>query len=245
MATEPEIQELRSQLMSANDPYEQLEASYELAKRGSLEGRDLFIQSLQNPDPEVRLEAAGLLGQIGPSWAIAPVGELLNDPKSYLRNEAIFALMNIGRAGVVPWLIKALADQDDERREDARVALATLLGDEIPISSGTDETGEQETGRVAMWWDSAKARFQSDLCYYNGRVSSLSEWIASLKNASPVHFDWVTQRLHWYTGVDFGTDPAETVAAKWALWWRDHSATYEVGCRYFYGHSVNGEEAIN
>jgi hypothetical protein len=179
-----------------------------------------------------------MLGQIGAIWALTPLGTLLEDNESYIRNEAIFALLGIGRPAVVSWLIKALRDEDEERREDARVALFQLLGNSVPTSEDFGKEDEDEAERVMQWWQKESTHFDPALCYYRGKPISLGDWITSLRTGSRAYLEWAAPRLHWWTGVDFGSTLSPEFAERWEQWWQQNNTLSQTGCRYFYGHVV-------
>jgi hypothetical protein len=239
IAQDGNLDELRAQLREP-DVWQQLEAAETIAQQGIFEGRTAILNALGNEDPEVRIRSVILAGHIGARWAIAPTAQLLRDEESSVRGEAIQALLNISRAAVVPWLIEALGDEEEERREDASVSLFQLIGDDVPIQAGIgDEDRDVESTRVREWWQSASAGYSPDLCYYRGRLLSLDEWIARLKSPSVAHQRWVLYRLLWWTGQDFGSDPSAKLARQWAAWWKTNSQRFQTGYRYFYGHLVD------
>jgi HEAT repeats len=238
MPQEEQVNMLRAQL-SDSDPKTQLEAAYILAQRGLMDGRTVFLQALQHEQPGVRLQAAVMLGNIGASWAITPLGELLADGESYVRNEVINALADIARAGVVPWLIKALQDDDEERREDARVCLVRVLGDAVPIMSDIEVEDKDEAARVAVWWKKESGYFFDSLCYYRGELISLGNWIGNLKNTFPEHIELLVHRLHIWTGLELGAPSSPDLYARWESWWKENSENFKTGHRYFYGHLIN------
>src|SRR5436190_3975354 len=132
MATEEELNVWRQEL-AAEDPYDRLAAAYRLAQQGVFEAPQVFLDALKDEDADVRLQAIARLGEVGPSWAVAPIGDLLYDDESQNRHEVAVALLNVSRASVAPWLIKALANDDADVREDGRAFLLLLLGDQVPI----------------------------------------------------------------------------------------------------------------
>ncbi len=225
------IQEYRAQLSSA-DASQRLKAAYALAQANDFSGRDVLLDGLRSKDPDVRLHAAELLGHIGPSWAVDPLGALLDDEESYVRNEVIFALMNIERALVVPWLIKALGDSDEE-----------LLGDSVPTASEIGEDDEDEGERVSAWWREESWQFSPLTCYYRGSVVDLGAWIASLRNSSAPEIEWIIKRLERWTGEHFGVANDRDLADRWSIWWQTHSSAFKPGQRYFYGWLVNGDDS--
>jgi HEAT repeat protein len=89
-----------------------------------------------DPDPEVRLEAAKALGQIGPTAreAVPSLAEALKDSEVALRRESALALglIGCGAGAAVSALAGALRDEDAVVRRRAAVA----LGEIGPIAKG-------------------------------------------------------------------------------------------------------------
>jgi hypothetical protein len=92
---------------------------------------------LDDPDPEVREEAARALGRIGSPDAVDALLRHLTDPFSAIRPAAARALGRIGDRRCVAPLVAALADRSEEMQEaccqalgrmGAREALGPLLG---------------------------------------------------------------------------------------------------------------------
>ncbi|HVO38706.1 MAG TPA: MFS transporter [Spirochaetia bacterium] len=102
---------------------------------GAIAVRDI-IRRLDDPDEEVREEAARALGRIGSAEAVEPLARHLRDRHSTIRVYAARALGRIGDPRAVPWLIEGLASSSEELveaccralgRMDARDALKPLL----------------------------------------------------------------------------------------------------------------------
>ncbi len=224
---------------SSPDARSRLRNAFYAAQHGRLK-RQTFLDALENEDPEVRLEAVQMLGQIGASWAIESLGERLDDEESYVRNEVIFALSSIGRPAVVPWLIKALRDEDEERVEDARVALIQVLGDPVaPILAQFGEGTGGEAVRAAEWWKSESWRYNDGTVYHRGEPASLAVWVATLRGASDAGLHAIAERLKCWTGQDFGSPSSPGFADRWEGWWGERGAEFQPGRRYFYGRPVD------
>ncbi len=232
--------ELRARLRG-RDPFGRLEAAVALARTGSDEGRDVLLRGLEHKDPMVRSRAAFLLGQIGPSWAIEPLATRLRDPVSAVRNEVVFALLGTRRAAAVPLLIRALEDPDPDRREDARVALVTLLGKPMAaVLAEMEEEVPDEAGQARAWWKANAARFPGDGAWDAGEPLSIERWIRELGKASPETVEILNDRLADWTGEDpaFGAEGQAAAAAAWRAWWRKHGSRFPAGRRYFWGRPV-------
>lgn len=231
------LESLREAL-TEQDVGNRLEAAFALAQHGIFEGKDVFLNALSDRQEWARLKAAEMLHQIGPSWAISQLGNLLNDEESYIRNQAIWALVGVGRPAVVPFLIQALQDPDEERREDGRAALVLLLGKEVPVVSGLEGETEEEFTRVYHWWRDRQAYYDEARCYYRGNPISLGQWIRMLDTSPQPTREWITDSLKWWTGLELGSASDPKLALVWEEWWSENSHLYEVGRRYFYGHVV-------
>ena len=88
----------------------------------------------EDPDPDVRAQAAHALGRIGhasPDVLETLVGALDDDGASLLREEALTALARLGAPArvAVPAIRARLADPHRLVREKARGALVALLDD--------------------------------------------------------------------------------------------------------------------
>jgi MFS family permease len=96
-----------------------------------------IVRRLDDPDTEVREEAAKALGRIGSADAVDALLRHLTDPFSAIRPAAARALGRIGEPRCVDPLVAALADRSEELQEaccqalgrmGAREALGPLLG---------------------------------------------------------------------------------------------------------------------
>lgn len=228
-----------------------LEAALTLAKHGDMSGRDVLLDGFQDNQEGARGLAGYYAGRIGALWAIQPLAAMLaNDPHSNNRNVAIYALQDIGRAEVIPHLIKALGDEDAERREDARTALFRLLGDQVlPVLANPDDlindvTGEverdaEEVQRVSHWWQSVAGKFQPGTAYRYGFPESPGILIAQMKAQKALPVDELLTRLEDWTGENFGSEPIAEVITRWESWWRENADKYEPGRKYFHGRRVD------
>lgn len=239
MKTKPEqIADFRNR-MTHGSIKNRLKAAYELAKNGLLEGQDLFLNALDDEDEDVRSEAAEMLGNIGASWAIDPLGKLVHDEESEVCNVAIFALLETCQIAAVDWLIEALKNEEDERREDARVALAALLGDSATSTMNLLLSSEDEARNVLSWWQKNKNRYAMFDCYAWGKPVDLEQWIEMLESAPLEQASWLAQRLIIWTGNNIDEKNPREAVIDWRKWWKDHKSHFEKGKRYFYGHLMN------
>ncbi len=87
-----------------------------------------LIRRLQSADPRARLNAATVLGRMGPrALEAAPaLVAALRDDNVHLRKMAALALGDLGAVEAVPPLIEALRDPDAAVRRRAAVALGEL-----------------------------------------------------------------------------------------------------------------------
>jgi MFS family permease len=103
-----------------------------------------IIRRLDDPDSEVREEAARALGRIGSVEAVEPLIRHLKDRHSTIRTYAARSLGRIGDARAVPWLIEGLRSPSEDLTEaccqalgrmgarEALKPLLHLLGEERP-----------------------------------------------------------------------------------------------------------------
>jgi hypothetical protein len=213
------------------------------AQTGDFSGWVAVQEALASPIVELRTEAAGVCERIGFSAAVEPLSRMAtSDPDTDARNQAIYALVAVGRTAAVPPLIAVLDDPDYERRQDSRTALYRVLGRDV-FSVLADEDGgpdpdSEESGRVTKWWQSRKNRYQADRVYAFGELASPAVFIEEIKKVPVPLPDAHLNALRDWTGQDFGQTPLRKVIHKWEKWWAEHRDRYEPGRRYFYGHSV-------
>jgi hypothetical protein len=213
------------------------------AQTGDFSGWDTIREALESPDTEVRTAAAGACERIGFSAAVELLSRMAtSDRDTDARNQAIYALVAVGKPAVVPVLIAVLEDEEHERRQDSRTALYRVLGKDV-FSVLADEDGgpdpdPEESGRVTRWWQSRKDRYQADRVYAFGELASPAVFIEEVKKVPVPLPDAHLNALRDWTGQDFGQTPIRKVIQKWEKWWAEHRDRYEPGRRYFYGHSV-------
>jgi hypothetical protein len=212
------------------------------AKSGDFSGVSTILGGLSDGNQDVRLRSAYVAGRIGLPQAIEPLSVMaLRDRVSDNRNQAIFALVAIGRPAAVPTLIGALHDEEVERRMDARIGLYRMLGPDVfapLVEEDADEGPDQaEIDRVTAWWDARAAQFDAGKVYAFGVLATPEVFIlqASAATATP---DAYFHALTDWTGQDFGERPATAVLRKWMAWWSAHEREYEPGRRYFFGRLV-------
>jgi len=87
-----------------------------------------ILGRLDDPDHEVREEAARALGRIGSPDAVEALLERLGDPHSAIRPQAARALGQIGDPRAVPTLVEGLASRSEEVQEACAQALGAIGG---------------------------------------------------------------------------------------------------------------------
>jgi HEAT repeat protein len=92
---------------------------------GAIAVRDI-IRRLDDPDAEVREEAARALGRIGSADAVEPLIRHLRERTSTIRAYAARSLGRIGDARAVPWLIEELVSPSEELAEACCQALGRM-----------------------------------------------------------------------------------------------------------------------
>ena len=105
------------------------------------------IKRLDDPDPEVRQEAARALGRIGSHEAVDALIQRLRDPNSTIRPDAARALGQIGSPAAVPALIEALSSGSVELEEACAQALGAI-GDRAARTRLRRLLQEKRTERV-------------------------------------------------------------------------------------------------
>ncbi|MEW5815188.1 MAG: MFS transporter [Spirochaetota bacterium] len=88
------------------------------------------LSRLDDPDIEVREEAARALGRIRSPEAVEALIEKLKDPASTIRAPAARALGRIGDKRALPYLMEGLASKSEELQESCAEALGKIGGDE-------------------------------------------------------------------------------------------------------------------
>jgi HEAT repeat protein len=89
---------------------------------------DQLIKELASPDPLVRSQAAGMLGQMRSEKAIGPLMKALKDSHVWVRHGAAWALGEIRSRKAVDALKEALNDPDETTRGKAGEALGKIQG---------------------------------------------------------------------------------------------------------------------
>jgi HEAT repeat protein len=87
---------------------------------------DLVEIMKDDPDPDLRVEAARALGDIGDARASIPLYEAMESPFPPVREQAVIALMAIGDEGVVEYLVGRLRDDDDPGEREILRLLALI-----------------------------------------------------------------------------------------------------------------------
>jgi hypothetical protein len=85
-----------------------------------------IIKRLDDPDEEVREEAARALGRIGSAEAVEHLIRHLRDEHSTIRTSAARALGRIGDARAVPWLVEGLESASEDLAEACCRALGRM-----------------------------------------------------------------------------------------------------------------------
>ena len=108
-----------------------------------------IIRRLDDPDDEVREEAARALGRIGAAEAVEPLVRHLRDPHSTIRTPAARALGRIGDPRVVPRLIECLEGLSEDLAEACCQALGRM-GAREAMKPLLRLLGEERTQRVIV-----------------------------------------------------------------------------------------------
>jgi hypothetical protein len=224
---------------------QRLDDASRLAESGDFSGLPVLIEGLRSENDDVRIRAAWLSGRVGSPQAMEALADMArHDPISAIRNQAIFALVGIGRPVVVPVLAEALGDPDRDRRNDARTALYRLLGRMVTTlladEDEQDHADPEEPVRVMDWWREQSGRFDPERVYFMAEPASPGVFIGQLEaRRHDVAPDAILNALSDWTGQNFGRRlPLSGTIRKWQSWWSANREHYEAGRRYFHSYPV-------
>ncbi|MCP4179294.1 MAG: HEAT repeat domain-containing protein, partial [bacterium] len=192
-------------------------------------------------DYDIRKEAADMLGVMRPDWAVQPLELLLKDDEYSVRLAAIEALGNIGKAKVIPLLIKALYDDYIDNKHIAAHRINEILGDQdILYEYYDEEQWNEDVNSFIQWWNKNSSQFNPELCYFNGRILSIENWISEMEK-EPFSKDMNVMRLIASTGQNLGSAYTPSIEKLWRNWWEDNKQRFEPGKHYCYGYEVKNE----
>ncbi len=118
-----------------------------LAQKGEPQEVQKYIDTLRDPEWQIRWEAVTVLGESKDPRATEPlIGTLSGDENTYVRATAAWALGEIKDRRAVEALIAALKDESHGVKKNAALALKTITGKDF----GKDPALWQE------WWEKNK-----------------------------------------------------------------------------------------
>lgn len=142
--------ELINKLGSSDDYFERQKAAWELVELGE-PALEALVGALEAGEfSDLRYKSAWVLGKIGDSRAVEPLGmTMLNDFDSVVREYCAAALDAVGSLDAVPFLVKAIgSDPKKDVRLRAVVALRNLGA--INALRGLLKSSEPETRGMAI-----------------------------------------------------------------------------------------------
>lgn len=116
------------------EPGQRREAARQMASYPSADVAEALLGALEDPDPQVRLQAAAAVGQVGVPGAVPILTDWLNDAEPAVRSSAAHALGRIGDPRSGEALARLLADSRAGVRRAAVDALARIGGDGAVVS---------------------------------------------------------------------------------------------------------------
>jgi hypothetical protein len=146
---EPEVVEIIEEAYRHPDVNMKMSAIFAMGRQGNMCWKEIILQELDNPVPDVQYEAVRAAGESYLEEAAPHLAELARDAEDKeLRLAAIFALGRTGGEGVFELLEELTLHPDDEIREVAEAAM-----EEWEIYHGLGEWDEWEEWEEEEWED--------------------------------------------------------------------------------------------
>lgn len=130
---EPEVEEAIGRAYAASEREMHASAIHAMGHHMAERWRPAVEQELENPDPEMRYEAAVACGEMGDPSLVHHLAPLLEDEDHEVAQAAIWALGEIGGPQARRLLQRAAQSPDEDIREAAEEALYTLQFYEDPM----------------------------------------------------------------------------------------------------------------
>jgi HEAT repeat protein len=130
--------------LQSHDVTEKIEAANTLGTIKNEESVNALINSFDDDNPEVRLQAAKSLAEIGDP-AVGPLIRTLKKEEGHARRYATFALKDIGDSSAVHHLMGALKDEDWGVRKFSAQALGEI-GDVEAVESLIELLQDEDYG---------------------------------------------------------------------------------------------------
>jgi hypothetical protein len=185
----------------------------------------------KQPDPYVlRSDAASALKYVVAPGMLGALERAVGDANVEVRREVIRAVFYLGLPESFGLLQRAARDRDGEAKNNAKVYLSRLAGEE----GAEDWT----PARWAKWWAQAEGRFQKGVCHRLGRPIVIGDVVELL--ADPFALRDAAAELRITTGEDFGYDRERghdqpEVAVRGRAWWAERRGRFPPGRLYKHG----------
>ncbi|MDP2314498.1 MAG: HEAT repeat domain-containing protein, partial [Pseudomonadota bacterium] len=163
--------------VASPDAYQRWKAAWGL---GRVPGTsDALVPLLEDPDIDVRREAARSLGRLRDPAAVDALLVALRDDNSFVRRWAASALGDIGDPRAKDALRVASKDPTSLAAQAAARAL-TAMGEPTPAPPFTPPQKPRDDAEIATWVQSPDATVRKDACKFLAERPSAATWLPTL-----------------------------------------------------------------